>query len=108
EFPNFACTYENRVTNAQSMFNEGYGITFHGTKGTLFVNRARWEILPETERVATGVRNRMPAASGKAGNDSTADHWEDFVKAMRNRTRPVSDILEGHRSTAMALLGNVA
>ncbi len=108
EFPNFACTYENRVTNAQSMFDEGYGITFHGTKGTLFVNRARWEILPEAERVATGVRNRMPAASGKAGNDSTAGHWEDFVKAMRNRTRPVSDILEGHRSTAMALLGNVA
>ncbi|MBI1358536.1 MAG: gfo/Idh/MocA family oxidoreductase [Acidobacteria bacterium] len=108
EFPSFACTYENRVCNAQSMFKQGYGILFHGTKGTLFVDRARWEILPETERVETGSRDRMAAAQGKAGNNSTAAHWEDFVTAMRDRTKPVSDILEGHRSTTAALLGNVA
>ena len=108
EYPGFACTYENRVANAQSMFKQGYGITFHGTKGTLFVDRARWEILPESERVETGARDRMAAAQGKAGNNSTTDHWDDFVTAMRDRTRPVSDILEGHRSTVTALLGNVA
>lgn len=108
EFPHFACTYENRVANAHPLNEERYGILFHGTKGTLFVNRRRWEIMPETERVETGVRDRMPAASGEAGNNSTEAHWEDFVKAMQDRTRPVSDILEGHRSTATALLGNVA
>lgn len=108
EFPGFSCTYENRITNGQSMFDQGYGITFHGTKGTLFVDRRRWEILPERERVETGTRNRMPAAEGEFGNNSTDAHWEDFVQAMRNRSEPVSDILEGHRSTATALLGNVA
>ncbi len=108
EFPEFACTYENRITNGQSMFDQNYGIAFHGTKGTLFVDRRRWEILPETERVETGTRNRMPAASGEAGNNSTDGHWDDFVTAMRDRSKPVADILEGHRSTVTALLGNIS
>ena len=32
EFPGFACVYENRVANAQSMWDQGYGILFprHG------------------------------------------------------------------------------
>lgn len=108
EFPSFACVYENRITNAQSMFGQGYGILFHGTKGTMFVDRSRWEILPEKERVATGTRNRIPAAQGESGNNSTAGHWEDFISSVRDRSKPICDMLTGHRSTTIALLGNVA
>ena len=109
EFPKFACVYENRITNAESMFNESYGILFHGTKGTLFVDRSRWEIIPETESAEGGGQvQRMPAYSGTARGDSTDEHWADFVEAMNDRSKPVSDILEGHRSTTIALLGNVA
>ena len=35
-------------------------------------------------------------------------HWDDFVAAMRDRSKPISDILVGHRSTTTALLGNIA
>ena len=108
EFPGFTAIYENRTTNSQSMFNQGYGITFHGTEGTLFCDRSRWEILPEKTRTSTGTRDRMAAGEGKAGNNSTTDHWADFVSSIRTRKPPVSDILEGHRSTTTALLGNVA
>ncbi len=108
EFPGFAAVYENRVTNAQSMFGENYGITFHGTKGTLFCNRRRWEILPEMERLETGSRERMGAGKGEFGNNSTTDHWADFVSSIHTRTPPIADILEGHRSTTTALLGNIA
>jgi len=104
----FSCIYENRVANAESMFDQRYGIAFHGTDGTLFCDRSRWEILPENERTETGRRDRAAAGEGEAGNDSTAAHWDDFVAAMRTRRKPISDILEGHRSTTMALLGNVA
>ena len=104
----FACTYENRVCNAESMFDQGYGITFHGTDGTMFVDRSRWEILPESRRTPTGSRDRMRAGEGKAGNNSTDDHMADFFEAVRTRNKPISDILEGHRSTTAALLGNVA
>jgi predicted dehydrogenase len=108
EFPGFACTYENRIANGQSMFGKNYGILFHGTQGTMYVNRQGWEITPETERIPTGTRNRMPAASGEAGNNSTDGHWANFVNSMKTREKPISDILEGHRSTTTALLGNIS
>ena len=111
EFPTFACTYENRVANAYSGGLPGYGILFHGTEGTLYVNRGYWEITPETRRYREPkprVEQRMEASKGNARNPSTDDHWRDFIAAIRDRSRPVCDIEAGHKSTAMALLGNVS
>jgi predicted dehydrogenase len=110
EFPGFVCVYENRIVNAQSMFGEGYGITFHGTKGTLFVDRSRWEILPEMER-PEGSRDEVAqirAERGTSGNNSLDAHWVNFTQCMRTREKPISDIAIGHRSTATCLLANVA
>jgi predicted dehydrogenase len=111
EFPGFACVYENRVANAQSMWDQNYGILFHGAEGTLFVDRSRWEILPETRTVEPGSRQRIDRLIGERGsveNDTTIDHWADFVSAMKTRKPPKSDIEIGHRSTATCLLANVA
>ncbi len=111
EFPSFVCTYENRVANAYSGGLPGYGIQFHGTEGTLYVNRGYWEIHPEQRRYREPeprVVDRMEGAEGRASNPSTDDHWRDFVAAVRNRAKPICDIEIGHRSTAMALLGNVS
>jgi predicted dehydrogenase len=110
EFPNFVCVYENRIVNAQSMFGEGYGITFHGTKGTLFVDRSRWEILPEMERPKDSRDEiaQIPAQRGPSGNNSLDAHWVNFVQCMRTRDKPISDIEIGHHSTATCLLANVS
>ena len=111
EFPTFVCTYENRVANAFSGGQPGYGIQFHGTEGTLYVNRGFWEITPEVRRYREPeprVERRMEAARGESANHSTDDHWRDFIAAVRNRDRPVCDIEIGHKSTSMALLGNVS
>ena len=111
EFPAFVCTYENRVANAYTGGLPGYGIQFHGTEGTLYVNRQYWEITPEQRRYrepAPRVENRMEPARGESRNPTTDDHWRDFVAAIRDRSKPICDIEIGHRSTAMALLGNVS
>src|SRR6266436_1183281 len=49
EYPGFIATYENRLGNANSMFQQNYGILFHGSKGTMFVDRGRYEIYPEKD-----------------------------------------------------------
>ena len=111
EFPKFVCVYENRVANEQSMFDRGYGITFHGTKGTLFVDRQQWEIVPEMKSLDPRDYERearMGAKAGRASNNSTDAHWADFVASMKSRKPPICDIETGHRSTVIALLGNVA
>ena len=102
EFPKFVCVYENRVGNEQSMFDRGYGITFHGTKGTLFVDRQRYEIVPEMRDLDPRGRQRearMERKEGTSVNNSTDAHWADFVASMksaqaadlRHRDRPPLD-----------------
>ena len=111
EFPKFVCVYENRVANEQSLFDRDYGITFHGTKGTLFVDRQRYELVSEMKSLDPRGRERearMEAKEGTSANNSTDAHWTDFVASMKSRKPPICDIETGHRSTVIALLGNVA
>jgi hypothetical protein len=83
------------------MFNHGYGILFHGTNGTLFVDRSGFELVPEKGA-------SFQARAEKSSNNSSVDHWANFLECIRTRQKPVADIEIGHRSTSTALLGNVA
>ncbi len=100
EYPGFIATYENRYANAQSMFNKGGGILFHGSKATLFVDRQGYRVVPEGK----GGQH----AEVKATSSGNANHWSNFLQCVRTRERPISDIEKGFRSTATCLLGNVA
>src|SRR5882724_5604101 len=102
EYPNgMIATYENRETNAQSMFKHGYGILFHGTEGTLFVDRAGYQLVPEKD-------SSLQAVEARSSNDALLDHWQNFIDCIKTRKRPHSDIEIGHRSTTTAILGNMA
>lgn len=101
EYPGFICTYENRLGNANSMFKQGYGILFHGSKGTLFVDRSRYEVFPEKG-------SDLQPVEVKSSNNSNMAHWTNFLDCVKTRQKPISDIEIGHRSTTTALLGNVA
>jgi predicted dehydrogenase len=102
EYPNgMIATYENRETNAQSMFKHGYGILFHGTEGTLFVDRAGYQLVPEKD-------SSLQAVQVQSSNDALLDHWQNFVDCIKTRKRPHSDIEIGHHSTTTAILGNMA
>jgi len=107
EYPNgMIVTYENRECNAQSMFNHNYGILFHGTEGTLFVDRAGFELVPERDsKLAASMK--QPEGERK-GNDPLLEHWRNFLDCIKTRKRPVSDIEVGHHSTTTAILGNMA
>lgn len=102
EYPGgFVATYENREFNAQSMFNQPYGILFHGTKGTLFVDRKLYRLIPEKD-------SDLEPAEEQSSNNHSKAHWGNFVECIKSRRKPVSDIEIGHKSTTTALLGNVS
>src|SRR5579862_1077880 len=102
QYPNeMICTYEYRAGNGQSMFNQGYGILFHGTKGTLFVDRSLYRLIPEKG-------SDLEAVEEKSSNNHNMAHWANFMECVKNRWRPVSDIEIGHRSTSTAILGNMS
>jgi predicted dehydrogenase len=102
EYPGgFVATYENREGNAQSMFAHGYGITFHGANGTLFVDRSLYQVTPEKD-------SDLEPEEEKSSNNHGVAHWANFLECIKTRQKPNSDIEIGHKSTTTALLGNVS
>ncbi len=102
-----------------------YGIQFHGTRGTLFVDRAGYEVTPRMKdrsepggisfRAAfddlTGV-SMYYELDGPAGRGTTSvqhvPHVRNFLDCVRSRALPVADIEIGHRATTACHLGNIA
>jgi predicted dehydrogenase len=107
QFPGFVLTYENRTGNARGVNGHGYGIEFYGTDATLFVDRAGYELVPETRKSGATVTNRTDPASRTSTPDSPT-HARNFVDCIKSRQAPICDIETGHRSTSTAILGNMA
>ena len=101
EFPGFIATYENRNSNGESMFGKGGGILFHGTKGTLFVDRSLYKLIPVK---GSGLEE----VEVKSSNNTNVAHWANFLECIQTRQKPISDIEHCQRSTTTCLLGNVA
>jgi predicted dehydrogenase len=100
-YPSFVCTYENREGNGHPLDGHGYGILFHGTEATMFLDRSGFQIFPE------GQDDAVPMQAGSLP-ESHARHMRNFLDCTRSRQTPVSDIEVGHRSTSTAILANIA
>ena len=105
QYPGFVCVYENRECNGARLDSHGYGICFHGSLGTMFLDRAGFEIIPE--KTSKGVNKCEPFAE-KSSNNHNLAHSRNFLDCIKSRQLPICDIEIGHRSTSVAQLGNIA
>ncbi len=102
-----------------------YGILLQGTKGTLFIDRAGYEITPQMEMHAEKQTagssaayddllgygqfyTALTAAERGATSFQHLPHVRNFLDCVKSRQRPAGDIETGHRSTATCLIGNIA
>jgi predicted dehydrogenase len=108
EYPGCVCVYESRFCNGNSMYDHDYGIEFHGTDATLFVDRSGFQVFPETKQRGKKQVEKAPTMKMEDINDSHFDHVRNFLDCVKSRQRPISDIEIGHRSTTTCLLGNLA
>src|SRR5690606_18785885 len=95
------------------------GATFYGGLGTLKVSVHGYDFIP-LARDQESIRRDVQMELDEYPEDRTEEdlerhvapairaHFEDFLAAMRTRGRPVSDIEEGHISTASCILANHA
>jgi predicted dehydrogenase len=108
EYPDFVATYENRLCNESAMDNHDYGIEFHGTDGTMFVDREGFQVFPEgTEVEGKRVAKTAEMKMGRV-DDGLANHVANMLECMKTRKLPQSDIEYGYHSTSTCLLSNVA
>ncbi len=91
-------TWEGLSWSALGPRDTGFGITFHGTEGSMVILDAGYLTLD--------LRNRETGKGTGAGGD--ADHLADFLGCIRSGARPRADVEEAHRSTLLCHLGNIA
>jgi predicted dehydrogenase len=105
EYPKFVCTYENRLLNQNSMYDHSYGIEFHGTDATMFLDRSGFKVFPEKKYHGKeeGLSMQMDRV-----DDGLENHVANFLECLKTRNRPQSDIEIGHRTSSACLLANVA
>jgi predicted dehydrogenase len=104
KFEQFDVAWEHRAfggNNAEK--GETVGCYFYGERGTFHMGWQKgWTFYPVNGNQP--VQHEDPQL-GKPDDQNIKELWADFLRAIRNNTRPVSDIEEVHRSTNVALLG---
>ena len=100
-YEQFLGSWEHRSNNTENQNARLMGITFHGPRGTLYVDRALYRLTPEKG-------SGLEASEMKRVADPHPLHWANFVDCVRTRRRPNSDIETCVRSSATSILGNVS
>ena len=108
EYPEFVATYENRLCNENPSHKHDYGIEFHGTDGTMFVDRGVFQVFPEGKEVEGKRVGKTAEMRMEVADDGLANHVANMLECMKTRKHPQSDIEHGYHSTSACLLGNVA
>jgi hypothetical protein len=108
EYPGgWTLEYTLRQANGYNADRSNYGIMFHGTDATMFLDRSGFEIHPEGDRA-------KPRTAGKPRVDSfmpealSIPHIRNFLDCIKSRKRPAADIEIGHRATITPHLANIA
>ena len=104
-YPKRVLLYEMRLWNSYRMNGGQNGVEVYGTEGKA-VAQYFDELRRYGYRVYDGA-DRLVHQEVEERRDSD-NHYSSFVECMRTRRRPNADIEEGHLSTALCHLGNIA
>jgi predicted dehydrogenase len=96
DFPKTCLVWEHRIWSRTGIEGgEEWGITLYGEKGTLVFDSKGWHVVD-------GVK------ASDRHSEIERPHLRNFIECVKNRKRPNADIEEGHKSTRLCHLGNVA
>ncbi|NLF72280.1 MAG: Gfo/Idh/MocA family oxidoreductase, partial [Candidatus Anammoximicrobium sp.] len=110
----FLLQYTARPANRY--LRRSHSKSFHGTRGTLWVDRSRYTIVGETqsgrlvdnEGAALEVGQKLiPDEEVRAGND-IYHHIQVFLDNVRNHRKPEADVEVGYYATNVGHLMNIA
>jgi len=110
EFDDFSMVWEHALGVGRGPFDREHGVALHGENGILIIDRAGWEVLPETTRIKRPRQFKMAGFPREAvrNDDMHLAHVQNFIDCMRSREKPRSDVEIGHNSMIGCHLGNAA
>lgn len=103
-------TWECLSSNGWRQEGRGVGVTFHGDKGSLFIDGNGYKVTDPGGSVVREVRapERGTLTTAGPGQSLDAGHVANFAEAIRGKATLAADIDGGHTSTLMAHLSNIA
>lgn len=105
EFDDYILSFSNRAWSPDWRENSpGHGIIFHGTLGSLRVDRKGYEVYPFRENGGCEPLKLEGAMEG----DMNVAHWENFAQCVRDRKDPISTVEGAHNTTSVCILGKCA
>ncbi|WP_304068748.1 Gfo/Idh/MocA family protein [Pedobacter glucosidilyticus] len=91
--------------NGLKMTHENFGINnaiqFNGKEGTVVVQRKKLEVNPSS------LQNKEIDTKSLGIYHST-NHYQDFLDAIKNRSKPICDVEIGHRTASVCNIANIA
>ena len=94
--------YANSVVVTHKDWGEGNAVQFIGTEGKIEVSRSFLRTFPNASLAKADLKETDKRVY------VSDNHYQDWVQAIRNRTKPVSDVETGHRTAAMCNIANIA
>ena len=112
-FPNnTACTWEGRSCNNYNSEGSGRGVIFYGDKGTVvYPGGNGYKIFDTDNKLVAEVKDNTPVDAGNPVSPTElldATHLQNFAQAIRGNETINAPIAEGHKSTLLPQLGNIA
>jgi predicted dehydrogenase len=108
---NTAITWEGRSCNDYNMEGSGRGVVFYGEKGTMVIPGGDDYKIFEGNKLVKEVKSplgQIEATNVGMGEKLDSLHLVNFVDAIRGKAKLNSPISEGHISTLLPQLGNIA
>jgi predicted dehydrogenase len=119
EHPTFNVTWTHRTYGAPPDRDYPWAAIIYGEKGTLKASVNKFEFFPKGSSKAT-ISGTALIEFDKYPEDKTEKdlethvasalraHWLDFLKCRDDRSKPVSDIEQGHISSTSCILANLS
>jgi predicted dehydrogenase len=95
DFPNCSVIWEHRIWSRTGLGGQSWGVALYGQRGTLMFDNRGWHVEDGIEASDKSVDMERP-------------HLRNFVDCIASGRRPNADIEEGHKSTRLCHLGNIA
>ena len=111
EFPgNKMITWEGRSCNALNHFGRGRGVTIHGTKGSMLLDRNGFIHYDYKGKVVEEVKEKeQSATTNTVGRGALDDlHMNNFINGIREGENLNAPIWDGYISNLMPHLANIA
>lgn len=107
---NTSVSWEGRSCNGLNVEGASVGCIFYGETGSMFIDGNGYTIFDLNNKTIKQVKDEQVNARNLTSPADHLDalHIQNFLSAITNGTRLNSHIAEGHKSTLLCQLGNIA